>query len=229
MEPGEQSWINADVQGVVASVMAKRGQSGKTFYPTVLRDENGSAEISFALFTAPKYGTGDVILLTGGLRRDVYDGRPQIKTGKSTQIHVIRKGTGGGGFSPSPAGGGAPSRAAGEQGALPLGSPQFSGASVGGAMNQAIDLCRADADPLSREWWLKVHKVASVYLRVYRTLEAGTLAHPLADGLKEEAPDPASESTGGRASPPPRASRPVPGPDGSAFPPSPDDEEGVPF
>ena len=227
------TWVNPGCIAVVREIKTIKSQkTGKEFFPCVLADQTGSATVECSFFTRPKFAVGDVIELAGkGLRRTEYNGNAQVSVGKDTVINIVGKSV----------------HHAEQVQAAATGAPALNGTAqhvpgvtVGMAIKEAIRLAwlttgmgmtRAIlSDPL---FWADVKQYASNIIRVSRSLENGKLTAPPWAAKPEEtqaasavAPTPQIAANAPKQA---RAAAPQPGPGGQAFPPSPENEEDIPF
>lgn len=174
LQPGDAqnaTWINPGMQGVVRKIERKMTKAGKPFFPCVIADTTGSATIEVSFFTAPKFGEGDLIELSGqGLRRTEYNGKPQAAIGQKTEVHVIGKHV----------------HAEEQTQRAAAGAPAIDGTlqpvqgqTVGMAMKEALAIVvfeRTGGERGSPIFWEDVYTVASDIIRVSRLLESGKLA-----------------------------------------------------
>jgi hypothetical protein len=223
------SWV-AGCKGLAGPIVQKQSKQGKAFWNvTILDAVNPGITIALSMFTAPKFASGDLIEITGsGLRRTEYNGKAQLSLSKSNVISLLQKGAvasanlppqaaSPASYSPAPASGASSEKR------------QIFGATVGSAVKLAVEMANASGlDHKDAAFWKEVHGHASQIIRIQLVLEAGNLAPRLGthDLEPEAAPEPLAGLSGATAG----ASRPQPGPDGSAFPDTPDElGEDVPF
>lgn len=227
LQPGDENnptWINPGMQAVVRSITNKPTRFGKPKWDVVFADETGSATVETALFAAPKFSEGMVVVLEGGMRRTEYNGKAQVALGKSTKINVVgksvhheeqqhRAATG------APAIDGTPQLVAGQTVGMAMKEALALAVMAHGGVNELAKL----KDPL---FWADVKQYASNIIRLSRSLEHGKLS-PATWGAAREA-EPASPQ-GGRSDPPKPATKPQPGPEGSAYLEDEPSDSDVPF
>ena len=220
------SWVEG-CKGLAGPIVQKQSKQGKSFWALSILDAvNPGITIALTMFTAPKFAPGDLIEITGsGLRRTDYNGKAQLALSQSNVISLLQKGAVTAANLPQPVVGSLPPP---KWPATPSETRQIFGATVGSAVKLAVEMASASGlDHKSPEFWKEVHGHASQIIRVQLFLEAGNLAPRLGthDIQPEATPEPVA--------PPPSvtavASRPQPGPDGSAFPASSENDEDVPF
>lgn len=239
----DDAWLNDGFSAVVSSIEPKTTgptsrRPNSKFWVVTLASQTGPDTAEWSLFTAPKFGQGDLIDVTGkGIKRkvDAYNGGIKIQAGDKAVITVVGKSA----------------HHEEQQERKATGAPSVSGQlqhiqgqTVGMALKEAMALHSRHASNGEElqswldqpEFWAAVYTTASDVIRVSQLLEKGKLApsareraNPTPAAQPEPAPNggrPAAPSTGGRADTP-KAGKPQPGPGGNAFPE--DNGEDVPF
>ena len=180
--PGDSEnamWINPGFVAVVRLIKRTQTKAGKTMNICTLGSQTGAAEISMSVFSAIKFGEGDVIEVSGqGLRRTEYNGLQQVTMGQKTEIHLIGKAV----QHEPPAN--APKPAA-EWPRESSGTPAtVNGQTAGMAMKEALALAGMAAGGVTRDvlkdplFWADVKIYAGNIIRISRALERGHLSPP---------------------------------------------------
>lgn len=201
----QPTWINSGVTGVVAEISPKETKTGKKYWNVTLRSTTGSATIGFTLWTAPKFNPGDVIDVTGkGISRTAYNGRAELKLGKSVEVHKLGRG-----IPPQAQAGEVPADV--PQAGTPEAATPVAGQTVGMAIKEALLLRGPIVDSAqleSPEFWRGVHATASDIIRLSRQLERGILAPSVKVRAGKGAP-PADKPAEPPPPPPPREPAPA--------------------
>ena len=221
------SWVNDGFTAVAEMIerrIAKKTQ--KPFWVCTMSDTTGSASVELAMFTAPKFNKGDQVDFLGqGIKFKTTEYGPKVSVGEKTEIHVVGK---------SVHHDEQVQRKEAGQPAL-NGDPQrIDGQTVGMSIKEAIALALAahrepDASPpkpirtilADTLFWADVKTYSGNIIRISRSLCNGHLSPPSWPVAKAE--------TSGRTDPPKPVTKPEPGPEGSAFPPSEEAEDDIPF
>lgn len=213
----DNDWVNDGFMAVVRSMERKASsKTGKTFWKLELADTTGSGVVKSTMFFAPKFNEGDQVIFTGaGIKFKNGQYGPEVSIGDKAQISVLGR---------SAHHAEQTERAASGKPAV-NGEPQrTNGQTVGMAIKEALLLAIAVqpngsitrqtlADPL---FWQDVKVYAGNIIRISGSLERGNLSAPSWPARQPQ-----------QAAAP--APKPQPGPDGSAYTPSHDDGEDVPF
>lgn len=243
------AWINPGFCATVATITKKPTKTG-SMWVCELTDPDSGAQAKMAVFTAPKFSAGALIEVSGqGMRRDEFRGKCQVKVSQKTEIHTINaalaRETGVASKNPLPQRQ-APAPSAEpepQENAAPASARPIYGATVGAGINQAMEVFRYIYPPATLaemiktpHFWAALHELASDFCRVAIILEAGKVAPAIKARVPadfDEAPRSAATKTptaaperpsgsamGGRSDPPKPATKPQPGPGGSAYTPA---------
>lgn len=250
--PGDRnnaSWVNGEFEAIVSNT---KRSSGKGPSSALLSDpHNPNIAIQGSFWIDPTSYEGCLCLFSPpGMARTEYKGAQQVTIGDKTKINVLSRGA-----TPAPAARTSQPLASNGNGAAhppaANGAHTIQGQTVGMAINQAVGIIKETVpkdvtgcvDPAyfqSPDFSRDLHTIASDIIRVSAMLEAGKLApsakHRADPGAAErEAAEKARIAEEARKAEEERKraeeskrNKPQPGPGGSAFPDTADDED-VPF